>query len=106
MPAKLVGRRSLRIYLEIADGRGKRNRYTLRPLAPAVGMGWRLLKLAMKTPEVLDRYAVYCTEQDGFSCSCPGFEGHGYCKHVDSLKVLLGFPLIDEVAKRAEEVKC
>lgn len=89
MPAKLAGKRTLRVYLEIGDGRGKKNKYSLKPLPANGGSAWKLLKLGMQNGKVLDVYEVHFEEESGFSCSCKGFAGYGYCKHSAALEAIL-----------------
>jgi hypothetical protein len=92
MPAKMAGRRILRVTCQIDDASGKLNDYQVVPLKPhpdVARAAWRFRKRGMASGQEL---AIYDVKLDcwGLSCDCRGFERHGYCKHADAIRALLG----------------
>jgi hypothetical protein len=64
---------------------GKASHYWVSPLTSDFGRAFRFEK-----PEGdADAYDVLL-EQGGDSCTCKGHTHHGYCKHVDCCRALLG----------------
>lgn len=69
--------------VHISQG-GEATRYFV---SPTVYGNLIVKKLDSKSGEVCERYVVAIHEQ-GSTCTCKGFRGHGHCKHASGFAAL------------------
>jgi hypothetical protein len=53
-------------------------------------------------PDQVERYGVLISNEQDCLCECKGFEAHGRCKHILSLRALLAGGHIDHPGERVE----